>query len=147
MSTFYRLYFRKELICELCEYRSKWSNSTSQRNHLKTFHNVTKPLKKTFECYICYLKATSIEGCPKPVLFYSDEGMNYSLFYYLCPTSYFLHQIKIVFKRKLSWIKNHLLLDKRLRREISFFSNQLHCFDQNILGFSLINAWRHSFKK
>ena len=110
MSTFYRLYFRKELICELCEYRSKWSNSTSQRNHLKTFHKVTKPLKKTFECYICYLKATSIEGCPKPVLFYSDEGMNYSLFYYLCPTSYFLHQIKIVFIRKLSRIKNPLLL-------------------------------------
>ena len=117
MSIFYRLYFRKELICELCGYRSKWSNSTSQRNHLKTFHKVTKPLKKTFECYICYLNGTSIEGCPKPVLFYSDEGMIELKSSFLCIiyvlTPHFLHQIKIFYIWKLS--RTIFCYDKRLR--------------------------------
>ena len=67
----------KTEICEICDYRYK---ITKERNpiyhHYKTFHKVSKKLRKKEECYICHLENGGWDPENGPgTYFYSNEGL------------------------------------------------------------------------
>ena len=70
----------KTELCELCDYRYRYK-ITKERNsiyhqHFKTFHNVSKKLKKNEECYICHLQ--NVGSDPENgagIYFYTNEGL------------------------------------------------------------------------